>query len=100
MLIIILKKGTRLFCSSSLGLVTLISTGEIQDGCTVIKVYIRELPTLFDSAEISLKMKKIFLILMSKMVIFPYSIVWKVNSISLIIVQNLPDCKMQMLASL
>ena len=39
MLIIILQIGTRLFCSSSLGLVTLISMGEIQDGCTVIKVY-------------------------------------------------------------
>ena len=33
------KIGTRLFCSSSLGLVTLISAGQIQDGCTVIKVY-------------------------------------------------------------
>ena len=39
MLIIILQLGTRLFFSSSLGLVTLISMREIQDGCTVIKVY-------------------------------------------------------------
>ena len=39
MLTIILKLGTRLFCSSSLGLVTLIAMGEIQDGCTVITVY-------------------------------------------------------------
>ena len=40
MLIIILKLGTRLFCSCSLGLVTMISMGEIQDGCTMIKVYV------------------------------------------------------------
>ena len=39
MLIIILQKGTRLFCSSSHGLVTLISMGETQDGCTMVKVY-------------------------------------------------------------
>ena len=39
MLIIILQIGTRLFCSSSLDLVTLISMGEIHDGCTMIKVH-------------------------------------------------------------
>ena len=39
MLKIILQIGTRLFCSSSLGFVTLIPTGEIQDGCTMIKVF-------------------------------------------------------------
>ena len=39
MLIIILQIGTRLFRSSSLGLVTLISMGEIQDGCTMIMFY-------------------------------------------------------------
>ena len=36
---IILQLGTRLVCFSGLGLVTLISMGEIQDGCTMIKVY-------------------------------------------------------------
>ena len=38
-IIIILQIGTRLFCSSSLGMVTLISMGENQDGYTMIKVY-------------------------------------------------------------
>ena len=32
-------RNQTIFCSSSLGLVTLISMVEIQDGCTVIKVY-------------------------------------------------------------
>ena len=39
MLIIILKIGNRLFCSSSLGLVTLISMGKFKMACTMIKVY-------------------------------------------------------------
>ena len=34
-----LQLGTRLFCSSSLLLVASLSMGEIQDSCTVIKVY-------------------------------------------------------------
>ena len=38
-LIVILHLGTRFFCSSSLGLVTLTSMGKNQDGCTMIKVY-------------------------------------------------------------
>ena len=38
-MLIILQLRTRLFCASSLGLVALISMGEIQDGCTRIKVY-------------------------------------------------------------
>ena len=36
--IIILLTGTRLFCSSRLDLVTLISMGKIQDGCNMIKL--------------------------------------------------------------
>ena len=38
--IIIFQIGTRLFCSSNLGLVTLISKREFPDDCTLIKVYI------------------------------------------------------------
>ena len=34
-----LQQGTRLRCSSSLGLVTVIPMVEIKDGCAVIKVY-------------------------------------------------------------
>ena len=39
-----LQLGTRLFRSSSLGLVTLVSMGEIQDDCTVIKIYYQFCP--------------------------------------------------------
>ena len=35
----IMQIGTRLFCSSSLVSVTLISMGKIQDGCTIIKIH-------------------------------------------------------------
>ena len=46
MLIIILQMGTSPFCSSSLSLdYTLISMGEIQDGCTMTKVYRMSLAT-------------------------------------------------------
>ena len=66
-----------------------------------------ELPTLTDFAENSLKIYQPFYVLMNKIEKLPYygnfSPIFKLNAIliiSLIDAQNLPDCKLQILAAL